>query len=220
MDFDFAGVVHHLPQYVQGALITLGVSVPGAFFGIVVGLILIAGQRVPLAPIRWLSSLYISFIRGTPLLVQIFLVYYALPGLFGFNLDPFVAGILALSLNSGAFVTEILRAGLSSIPKGQWDAAMSIGLPPFKRWRYIILPQLFYKILPPLTNEFTMVVKATPLLSVITVVELTRVAQHTMNDTYRPVEAFLVAALFYFVMLFALSRVTRKLEAWTEAYRA
>jgi len=219
MDFDFAGVVPHLPQYFRGALVTIGVSVPGALCGIIIGLILTMGRRTSFAPIRWLSSLYISFIRGTPLLVQIFFVFYALPGLLGFNLDAFFAGVLALSLNSGAFVTEILRAGLNGIPKGQWDAAKSVGLPPLKMWRYVILPQLFFKILPPLTNEFTMVVKATPMLSVITVVELTRAAQHTMNDTYRPVEAFLVAAVFYFVILFTLSRVTHKLEKWTEAYR-
>jgi polar amino acid transport system permease protein len=219
MDFDFTGIAPHLPQYLWGALVTIGVSIPGALCGIIIGFILTLGRQASFSPIRWLSSLYISFIRGTPLLVQIFFVFYALPGLFGFNLNAFLAGIIALSLNSGAFVTEILRAGLSSIPKGQLDAAKSVGLPPLKVWRYVILPQLFYKILPPLTNEFTMVVKATPLLSVITVVELTRVAQHTMNDTYRPVEAVLVAALLYFIMLFALSRVTNKLEKWTEAYR-
>lgn len=220
MDFDFSGIIPHLGAFLQGALITLGVSVPGALFGIVVGLILIAGQRTRFAPVRWASSVYISFIRGTPLLVQIFFVYYALPGLLGFNIPAFFAGILALSLNSGAFVTEILRAGLTSIPVGQWDASSSLGISRLKAWRYVILPQLFYRILPPLTNEFTMVVKATPLLSVITVVEVTRTAQHVMNQTFRPVEAFLVAAAFYFIMLFLLSRATRRLETWSEAYRA
>ncbi|MEM8540850.1 MAG: amino acid ABC transporter permease [Pseudomonadota bacterium] len=220
MDFDFSGVAPHLPAYFQGALVTLAVSIPGALFGLVVGMILISGQRSKIPPLRWISSIYISFIRGTPLLVQIFFVYYALPALFGFNLSPLTAGILALSLNSGALVTEIIRAGLSGIPTGQWEAAKSLGLARVDIWRYVIMPQLFFKVLPPLTNEFTMVVKATPLLSVITVIELTRTAQHTMNQTFRPVEAFLVAALFYFVMLFALSRATKKLESWTEAYRA
>ena len=219
MDFDFVGTVHHFPSYLIGALITVGVAVPGALFGILVGLVLIAGQRTPLAPVRWAASVYISFIRGTPLLVQIFFVYYALPGLLGFNLQPFAAGVLALSLNSGAFVTEILRGGLSGISTGQWDAAQSLGLSRYKTWRYAILPQLFFRILPPLTNEFTMVVKATPLLSVITVVELTRTAQHVMHQTFRPVEAFLVAAVIYFVMLFALSRATRRIETWAEVFR-
>mgnify|MGYP004004365713 CR=1 FL=1 len=220
MDFDFAGITPHLPAFVQGAFVTLGVSIPGALLGIVVGLVLVAGQRAPIAPVRWASSTYVSFIRGTPLLVQIFFVYSALPGLFGFNIPAYFAGVLALCLNSGAFVTEILRAGLSSLPLGQWDAAKSVGLSRYKTWRFVILPQLFYRILPPLTNEFTMVVKATPLLSVITVVEITRTAQHVMNETFRPVEAFVVAAIFYFVMLFSLSRATRKLETWAEAYRA
>ncbi len=220
MDIDFVGVVPFLPAFAQGALVTIGVSVPGALLGVVVGLILIAGQRAPFAPVRWTSSIYISFIRGTPLLVQIFFIYYALPGLMGFNIPALLAGILALCLNSGAFVTEIIRAGLSSIPEGQWGAAKSLGLSRYRMWRYIIMPQLFYRILPPLTNEFTMVVKATPLLSVITVVEITRTAQHVMNDTYRPVEAFLVAAAFYFVMLFVLSRITSRIESWSEVFRA
>jgi ABC-type amino acid transport system permease subunit len=151
-------------------------------------------------------------VRGTPLLVQIFLVYYALPGLTGIDLRPFTAGVLALSLNSGAFAAEIIRGGLTRVPHGQYEAADALGLPRFVTWFKIILPQVLRSILPPLVNEFTLLVKASTLLSVITVVDLTRTAQNIMNTTYRPVEAFIIAAALYFIMLFVLSTLARQLE--------
>lgn len=220
MDFDLTSTLANLPIFFQGAMVTIAVSLPGALLGILVGLVLTAAKRSSFLPIKWIGSIYISFIRGTPLLVQIFFVYYALPGLIGINVSAFYAGILALGLNSGAFVTEILRAGLSGIPRGQWDASDALGINRLTAWRKVILPQLIVRIIPPLTNEFTMLVKASPLLSVITVVELTRTAQHVMNETYRPIEAFIVAAIIYFIMLSALSYATRRVERWSEESRA
>lgn len=208
------------PIFLKGLLVTIGVSVPGFLLGLAVGLLLLMMKRAPFAPLRWLADVYVSFIRGTPLLVQIFFVYYALPGLIGVDLPAFMAGFLSLSLNSGAFVTEIFRGGLSSLPDGQWEAANALGLSRWTTWRRVILPQLFTRVLPPLTNEFTMLVKASPLLSVITVVELTRSAQLVMLQTYMPVEAYLVAAVLYFVVLASMSHVTRRVEFWSERYRA
>ncbi|MDJ0950300.1 MAG: amino acid ABC transporter permease [Alphaproteobacteria bacterium] len=217
--FDFTETLDQLPLFLEGALVTLGVSLLGALMGIGVGLALVFMRRARLGALRGVAIVYISFVRGTPLLVQIFFVYYALPGLTGIDLPAFAAGVLALSLNSGAFVAEILRGGLSAIPRGQAEAARALGLRPTVVWGKVILPQLFYITLPPLVNEFTMLVKASPLLAVITVVELTRTAQNVMNVTYRPVEAFLLAAVLYFVMLFVLSALTRRVEGWAEAYR-
>jgi len=162
--------------------------------------------------IKYLAEIYISIFRGTPLLLQIFFIYYALPGLLGIDLPPFMAGVLALSLNSGAFVTEVLRGGISAIPHGQFEGAKALGLKRRVIWGRIILPQVFIMILPPLTNELTMLVKASPLLSVITVVELTRTAQQIMMLTYRPVEVMLAAAMLYFVICFALTRLTHRLK--------
>ncbi len=217
--FDFTETLDQLPLFLEGALVTLGVSLLGALMGIGVGLALVFMRRARLGALRGVAIVYISFVRGTPLLVQIFFVFYALPGLTGIDLPAFAAGVLALSLNSGAFVAEILRGGLSAIPRGQAEAARALGLRPTVVWGKVILPQLFYITLPPLVNEFTMLVKASPLLAVITVVELTRTAQNVMNVTYRPVEAFLLAAVLYFVMLFVLSALTRRVEGWAEAYR-
>jgi len=196
----------------KGALITFEISLIGALLGIVVGFILILMRMSSLKLIKYLAEIYISIFRGTPLLLQIFFIYYALPGLLGIDLPPFMAGVLALSLNSGAFVTEVLRGGISAIPHGQFEGAKALGLKRRVIWGRIILPQVFIMILPPLTNELTMLVKASPLLSVITVVELTRTAQQIMMSTYRPVEVMLAAAMLYFVICFALTRLTHRLK--------
>lgn len=212
MNFDFGLLLNSMPLMLKGALITFEVSIFGTLLGIVVGLILISMWMSRLRLVKYIAEVYISSFRGTPMLVQIFFVYYALPGLLGIDLSPFIAGVLALSLNSGAFVTEILRAGISAIPRGQIEGAKALGLKRRVIWGRVILPHVFIMILPPLTNEFTMLVKASSLLSVITVVELTRTAQQIMIFTYRPVEVMLAAATLYFVICFSLSSVSRRFE--------
>ena len=212
MDFDIGHLLNSIPLMLKGALITFEISIIGALLGIIVGFILILMRMSPLRPIKYLAEIYISIFRGTPLLLQIFFMYYALPGLLGINLPPFIAGVLALSLNSGAFVTEVLRGGISAVPRGQFEGASALGLKRRVIWGRIILPQVFIMILPPLTNELTMLVKASPLLSVITVVELTRTAQQIMILTYRPVEVILAAATLYFVICFMLTRLTHRLQ--------
>ena len=212
MDFDIGHLLNSIPLMLKGALITFEISIIGALLGIIVGFILILMRMSPLRPIKYLAEIYISIFRGTPLLLQIFFIYYALPGLLGIDLPPFIAGVLALSLNSGAFVTEVLRGGISAVPRGQFEGARALGLKRRVIWGRIILPQVFIMILPPLTNELTMLVKASPLLSVITVVELTRTAQQIMILTYRPVEVILAAATLYFVICFMLTRLTHRLK--------
>ena len=212
MDFDIGHLLNSIPLMLKGALITFEISVIGALLGIVVGFILILMRMSSMRPIKYLAEIYISIFRGTPLLLQIFFIYYALPGLLGIDLPPFIAGVLALSLNSGAFVTEVLRGGISAIPRGQFEGASALGLKRRVIWGRIILPQVFIMILPPLTNELTMLVKASPLLSVITVVELTRTAQQIMMLTYRPVEVMLAAAALYFIICFTLNRLTHRLK--------
>lgn len=216
----FGKTLAEFDQFLLGAGVTLFVSLLGALFGLAVGLLLFFMREARWKPIRLLARLYISFVRGTPLLVQIFLVYYALPGLTGIDLKPFTAGVLALSLNSGAFAAEIIRGGLTRVPHGQYEAADALGLPRIVTWFRVILPQLVRHILPPLVNEFTLLVKASTLLSVITVVDLTRTAQNIMNTTYRPVEAFIIAAALYFVMLFVLSTLARRLEKRNRVQRS
>lgn len=218
--FHFDKTLAQFDQFLLGAGVTLFVSLLGAIFGLAVGLLLFFMREAKWRPVRFLAHLYISFVRGTPLLVQIFLVYYALPGLTGIDLRPFSAGVLALSLNSGAFAAEIIRGGLTRIPHGQYEAADALGLSRLVTWFKVILPQLLRLILPPLVNEFTLLVKASTLLSVITVVDLTRTAQNIMNTTYRPVEAFIIAGSLYFIMLFVLSTLARRLEKRNQGQRS
>lgn len=144
-------------------------------------------------------GLVMSFVRGTPLLVQILLAFYGLPAL-GLRLTPETAGILALSFNSAFFVSEILRSNLPSIEDGQIEAATALGLRPVPIWARVILPQLFRKTLPMLINEATIVLKSTALLAVITVVETLRVAQQIGAATFRPFEPIVAAAMLFLAM--------------------
>jgi len=218
--FRLDATLSELPQFLSGAGVTLFVALLGALCGIAVGLGLLFLRKGRWAPMRWLGRAYLSFVRGTPLLIQIFLIYYALPGLIGLDLPAFAAGVIALSLNSGAFMSEIFRGGLSAIPGSQIEAAQALGLKRSDIWSRVILPQLAWLVLPPMLNELAMLVQASALLSVIAVVDLTRAAQNVMNTTYRPVEALTVAAAIYFVALFALSRGARVLEHHTFVKRS
>ena len=153
-------------------------------------------------------------------LIQIFLVYYALPaidflpgpGELRIDMGPVTAGIVAITLNSVAFVTEILRGGLAAIHKGQYEAASALGLRNYPLWRKVILPQLFMKTIPPLVSEFTQVLKATPLLAMITVVEMMRVSQQIFSANYHPVEVLSGAFVLYFLICFVVSRSSILLE--------
>src|SRR5205809_6297090 len=148
-----------------------------------------------------------SVMRGTPLFIQILMVFYVLPAV-GLDIPRFFAGVIALSLNSGAYVTEIIRGGLSAIPRGQLDAARAMGMSRSLVWRHVVLPQVLMLVLPPLAIEFTSLLKASALLSVIAVVELTRTAQQIIAATFRPIELWLATGALYFVMCFLLGSVT------------
>jgi polar amino acid transport system permease protein len=207
-----------LPQLLLGAAVTLEVSTLAIAVGLVVGLVLTICRQLSFRPVNILTSVYISFARGTPLFIQVLIVYFTLPAI-GLDVSQIVAGVMALSLNSAAYITEIIRGGLSAIAPGQIDAAHAIGLRRWHIWRDIILPQTLTAILPPLTIELTAVLKASALLSVIAVVELTRKAQEVISGNFRPVEIWAAAGLLYFVMCRTLSVITKRLEARGEARR-
>lgn len=207
-----AVTLSELDQFLAGAAVTVCVALLGGLVGVGVGLVLMLLRDSRWRALRVVTRTYVSFVRGTPLLIQIFLIYYALPGLIGIDVPAFAAGVIALSLNSGAFIAEILRGGLTAIPRGQFEAAHALGLPPTAVWGRIIGPQLMRLVLPPMVNELTMLLKASALLSVITLVDLTRAAQNVMNATYRPAEAFAIAAAIYFLLLSTFSSLGRALE--------
>jgi len=201
-----------MPRLLHGAIVTLELSISALFFSVLLATLLTLIRSTGFRPALAVINGYISYIRGTPLLIQLFLVFYVLP-LIGMELSPLAAGIVALSLSSAAFSTEIMRGGLASIPSGQFEAARSLGLSPMVIWLQIILPQMFNLIIPPLVNEFTLVIKSTPLVSVITVVEMMRMAQQMYNANFRPVEVLLGVAIIFFAINFTLSRFARHLES-------
>ena len=215
MTFEFHYISDNLPLLLEGAFVTLKGSLLSIALGLVVGVVLTLMRQSSLSGF---VSLYVSFIRGTPGLIQVLVVYYALPSI-GLNLPPYPAGVIALGLNSGAYVAEILRGGLAALPPGQIEAARSVGMAPPLIWRRIILPQVFVMALPPLTGEAVSLLKASSLLSVITIVELTRTARRIVAITYKPIELYIAAAVLYFLMCFAITTVTRRLEKLTAVYR-
>lgn len=218
--FDLTYTLDALPRLVDGSLVTLKLALFGFIFSVVLATIVTVARTVSKSQIfSAIVAVYISFIRGTPILVQIFLVYYVLP-IIGLNIGPITAGIVALTLNSAAFVIEILRGGLASVSKGQFEAARSLGLSGFALWVKVILPQTFMASIPPLVNEFTQLLKATALLSTITVVELMRVSQQIYSNNYHPVEVLTGAFVMYFLMCFVVSRSASWLEATFEVKRA
>jgi polar amino acid transport system permease protein len=203
MTFDISYTFDALPRLLQGAMVTVKFAVIPLALSITIATIVSIVRELGNPIIETGIRIYISFIRGTPLLIQIFLIYYALP----LNLDPVTAGVAALSINSGAIMTEIMRGGLSAIPKAQIEAARSLGLKPWLIWYKIILPQVFILIIPPIVNEFTLLIKSTSLLAVITVVELFRTAQQIFSSNFRPIEVLLGAAAIYFLINFCASRI-------------
>lgn len=212
MTLDFSMIPGIMPALLVGARLTVQLALIAVAIGLLIGSFVgigrVSGNRV----IRTLTGIYVDFIRGTPLLVQLFLVYFGLPSIIGRPIPAFTAAIAAMGINSGAYVAEIVRAGIQSIDKGQMEAARSIGLTYSQSMRYIIFPQAFRRIIPPLGNEFIAMLKETSLVSVIALEDLLRKGQVVITRTFRPFEVYIVVALIYLVMTLAISR----LVAWSE----
>ena|SRR5690625_2414748 len=207
------------PMFLHGLYVTVYISAAGMLMGSVLSLIIFALGQVPNRLPSLLVAIYISFFRGNPVLILAFLCYYVLPMVLGIDISVFWASVLALGLNTSAFTAEILRAGLSAVHVGQFEAGTSLGMNKFNLWRHIIIPQIFYKIIPPLTSEFIILIRATPALSAIALVELTRTAQIVVNDTYHTIAPFVIAAILYFIFITVFEYTTRILEVKTLQYR-
>ncbi len=209
--FDWAIIVKYLPILSEAALLTLYISIISLVLGLVFGLAA-ALARLSRNPVFYaIGSFYIWLIRSTPLLVQLFLIYYGLPQ-FGLDLSPFVSGVLGLALNVGAYNAETIRGGIQSISHGQTEAALSIGMSHAQTMRRIILPQAIRNIIPPLGNNFIILIKDTSLVSTITLVELTMKTQQLVGTTYKPFELYLAATILYAVMTTATAMILRVVE--------
>ncbi len=212
MEFDLSLVTSSLPLLIQGALVTLEITALSVGLGLVFGLLAALAQLSKFGPLRLLAKIYVDFIRGTPLLVQIFIIYFALPVIIGHRIDPFVAAVAACSINSGAYVAEIFRAGIQSIDVGQMRAGLSLGMNWSMTMRYIILPQAFKRIIPPLGNEFIAMLKDSSLVSVIGFEELTRSGQLIIAETYGSLEIWSAVAVLYLIMTLTITRLVSLLE--------
>jgi arginine/lysine/histidine/glutamine transport system substrate-binding and permease protein len=212
-------ILQALPSLLQGALITLQLTLFSVVFGLIGGSLIGIVRLSRIAPVRWLARAYIDFFRGTPLLVQIFMIYFGLPAIFQelgftFSFDRLTAGVIALSLNSGAYIAEIVRAGIQSIEPGQAEAAESLGLSSVQTMSYVIFPQAFRRMLPPLGNEFISLLKDTSLVSVIGFEELLRKGQLIVADNYRAFEIYAGVAVVYLCLTLLSSQAFSRLEAW------
>lgn len=212
MDLNFELMADSFPLLLAGAAITVEITAISVGLGLFIGCMIGIARLCNVKPLRYLANIYVDFIRGTPLLVQIFLVYFALPGIIGERVDPFFAAIAACSINSGAYIAEIFRAGIQSIDKGQMEAGRSLGMSWVQTMRYIIMPQAFKRIIPPLGNEFIAMLKDSSLVSVIGFEELTRRGQLIIARTYASFEIWMAVAIIYLVMTFAVARLVGMLE--------
>lgn len=209
MDFSF--LTDYSYYFVSGTINTIVIAILTVLFGVIIGTFIALMKISNNKPLKFIASAYVEFIRGTPLLVQISLIYFLITfpefNFLGIQMDRFIPGVIAMSINSGAYVAEIIRAGILAVDKGQMEAARSIGFTAGQSMRFIIIPQAIKNILPALGNEFVVVIKESSILSVIGIVELMRSTDIVKTAIYRPFEPLLVAAAIYFILTFTLTRV-------------
>ena len=184
----------------SGLKYTVFYTAAGFILSIIIGIIVAFGQMSKVTIIKWLATFYLSWFRGTPLLVQLFLLYYGLPLLFNIETSAWVVGIIGLGMYSGSYVSQVIRGAIQSIELGQMEAGRSLGFSHFQTMKKIILPQATVRMLAPMTNELISLTKNSSLLSSITVVELFRQSNLLIADTYRTMEILIIVALMYYVV--------------------
>lgn len=210
------------PMFLRGAGITLYISLIGTILGAIIGLV--AGvirtipvpergiKRISLKVINFILSVYIEFFRGTPMIVQAMVIYYGSALAFGIDIDVMAAALIVVSINTGAYMAEIVRGGIVSVDKGQFEAAQAIGMNHFQTMMNVVLPQVVRNILPATGNQFVINIKDTSVLNVISVSELYFLTKSVAGNNFRYFESFFVACVLYFVMTFIVTRILLYLE--------
>ncbi|MEI4480976.1 MULTISPECIES: ectoine/hydroxyectoine ABC transporter permease subunit EhuD [unclassified Phyllobacterium] len=199
MEWDWAFVVQILPTLIEGVKITIIATLLGSVLAAIVGLVIAIIRRSSNRLISMPMGFIAEFIRGTPLLVQLYFIFYVLPDL-GVTLSPLVAGVIGLGLHYGTYTAEVYRAGIDNVARGQWEAAKACNLSPFQTWTRIIMPQALPPMIPALANYFIAMFKETPLLSAITVLELMNQARSIANYNYRYIEPITMVGAFFLVI--------------------
>ena len=199
MDIDL--ILRIYPFFVEAAWVTIQLSVLTTILGLACGALGAAARMSRLAVFRWIGAAYVSVFRGTPALIQVFILYFGGPQI-GIQLDSFAAGTIALGVNIGAYMTETIRGAIVSVDKGQTEASRTLGMSRWKTMRYVILPQAMRMMIRPLGVNINALIKGTALVAPISVVELTYTAQRFIGSTYKPFEMFLLAGLLYMVIIY------------------
>lgn len=213
--WDWNYVAQILPQLLQASIKTLGITLVGFLIAIVLGLFLAIGRRSRQVVIAWPVTLLIEFIRSTPLLIQVYFLYYVLPN-YGVNMSAMQAGILGIGLHYACYLAEVYRGGLDAVSRSQWEAVVALNFAPWTAYRTVILPQAVRPILPPLGNYLIAMLKDTPVLSAITVVEIMQQAKNVGSESFRYLEPITLVGLFFLALSVALAYLVRRLEVRLE----
>lgn len=215
MVLDFSLIVPYLPLLKNGIIMTLKFTFWSTILGFAWGVLLSLIKISPIKLLAWFGRFYTSFFRGTPLLVQLMLIYFATPQLINYDISALQAGVLAFGLNSAAYISESIRGGILSVDKGQWEAAMTLGVPKIRIMKDIIFPQAIKNIFPSLVNESISLLKDSSMVAIIGVGDTLRWAQQVQAKTFRAFEAFIAAAIVYYVMVMVLTAIGSYLERRT-----
>jgi polar amino acid transport system permease protein len=207
----FAGFREFLPGLLQGALVTVEITVGAAIVAVLMAFVGAVAKMYGPRPIRWLAVAYIEIFRGTSALVQLFWVFFVLPH-FGLTLEPMTAAILTLGASFGAYGAELVRGAIASVPRGQWEASVALNMTRMAALRRIIVPQAFVRMIPPWGNLLIELLKATSLVSLITISDLAFKAQQMNQTTFRTIEIFSIVLVFYFAMAAVVTVAMRTLE--------
>ncbi|KAF1042116.1 MAG: Arginine transport system permease protein ArtQ [Herbaspirillum frisingense] len=212
MELDFSAVWESWRSLASGTAVTVEITAAALVLGCVLGLLVGLGRLSPQRRIIYgICTFYLTLVRGTPLLVQLFIWFFGLPHL-GILLPAYVCGILGLGIYSGAYVSEIVRGSIQSIERGQMEAARSLGLPYKMAMRRVVLPQAFVRMIPPLGNEFIALIKNSALVSLLTIADLMHEGEKIISVSYRSLETYLVIAVIYLVLTSIATLVLRRIE--------
>ena len=216
--FDKVFTPENIIYLAKGALISLGLAALSLFIGIIFGIIGASAKRSKFFIFRMLGNIYVEVIRGTPMLLQILILFSVVPSIYTaftgdvLRINTYLIGVMAMSINSGAYSTELIRSGINGVDKGQWEACETLGLTKWQTMKLVILPQAFKRIIPPMISEFITLIKDSSLISCIGAVELLKGAQIIGAEYFDVMSPYCLAAVFYLIMTISISYIARKLE--------
>lgn len=212
MNLDFSAITPSIPYILKGLEVTLKIVAASAVVGFILGTLLALCKIARIRVLNIAADIYTSIFRGTPLVLQLMIIYFGVPQMIGYEIPAFLAAVLAFSLNSGAYMSEVIRAGIQAVDKGQTEAAMALGIPYSKMMRNIIFPQALKNILPALVNEFATLTKESAVVTVIGATDLMRRAYIVGGETFKYLEPLLFVGLIYYILVIILTLIGKAIE--------